>query len=123
MARQRKKKSTVPDGFPEKTWNRLSSTWRDAAQTKSTTELEQEIIKAVRSISAQSFDMKNDAKLISLREELKDLKGGYMDSIAADKAKVDFCVFLFNTRGMPVSSDTQDAMDKSDSAEDESDGD
>jgi hypothetical protein len=111
MARQKKNKSIAPEGFPEKTWNKLSTTWRDAAQSKQTEELEQEIIKSVRSIADQSAFMKNDEKLAALQEELKYLKSSYTDSITAEKAKVDFCVFLFNTRGTKVSQSTQNVVD------------
>jgi hypothetical protein len=119
MARPKKQKSasTSPDGFPEKSWNKLSEIWRDAAQAKQTEELEKDIIKSVRAMSGFSFDMKNDAKLTDLQEDLKALKGGYTDAIGAEKAKVDFCVYLFNTRGQPISSDTKKAVKKASDAE------
>jgi len=99
---KRKGQSTAPDGFPDKAWNLLSETWRDAAQSKSTEDLEKDIIKAVRNMSALNFDMKNDSKLNALQEEIKDIKGSYTESISIEKAKVDFCVHLFNTRGIPA---------------------
>lgn len=108
MARERKKKSTNPDGFPEKSWNRLPEPWRSAAQSKQTDELEKDIIIAVRSMSSTSFDMKNDAKLQTLQEDVKALKGGYTDLIADEKAKIDFCVYLLNTRGTKVSVSIKD---------------
>lgn len=105
MARQRKQKSTAPDGFPEKSWNKLSETWRTAAQAKQTDELEQDIIKAVRSMSNTSFDMKQDSKLEALQNEARELKSFYTETIASEKAKIDFCVYLLNTRGVQVSDD------------------
>jgi hypothetical protein len=112
MAKQKKSKktSTAPDGFPEKSWNKLSESWRDAAQSKQTDELEREIIKAVRNMSNTSFDMKNDDKLKALADKLKEDRAFYTDTIDIEKAKVDFCVYLFNSRGMPVtvSTDTDD---------------
>jgi len=101
----RKKKSTAPEGFPEKAWNKLSNEWRDAAQAKQTDELEQDVIKSVRSMAGSSYDMKNDEKLNALVEEVKLLKSAYADVIAGEKAKIDFCVFLFNSRGMKPSDD------------------
>lgn len=103
MARKaRKAKSTAPDGFPDKSWNLLSETWRDAAQAMQTEELEKNLIKAVRSMSNTSFDMKNDSKLEALQNELKEYKSFFTDTIASEKAKVDFCVYLMNSRGAPV---------------------
>jgi hypothetical protein len=101
-----KKASTAPDGFPEKAWNKLSEVWRDAAQAKQTDELEREIIKAVRSMSNTSFDMKNDDKLKALADKLKEDRSFYTETIEIEKAKVDFCVYLFNSRGMPVTVNT-----------------
>ena len=101
-----KKTSTAPDGFPEKAWNKLSEAWRDAAQAKQTDELEREIIKAVRNMSNTSFDMKNDDKLTALAEKLKESRSFYTETIDIEKAKVDFCVYLFNSRGMPVTVST-----------------
>lgn len=112
--KRKKKASSAPDGFPEKSWNKLSETWRDAADSKQTEELEKDLIKAVRNMSNTSFDMNNDTKLKILQEELKDLKGAYTETIAAEKAKVDYCVFLFNTRGIAVSKDVKDAAKVSD---------
>ena len=105
-----KKVSTAPEGFPDKAWNKLSETWRDAAQAKQTEELEREIIKAVRSMSTTSFDMKNDNTITELAEMLKEKRSFYTETIEIEKAKVDFCVFLFNSRGMPVtvSTDVED---------------
>lgn len=120
MARQRKKKpGNAPAGFPEKTWNKLSETWRTAAVSKQTEELERDLIKAVRNMSNTSFDMNNDAKLKAIQEEAKELKSCYTETIAAEKAKVDFCVYLFNTRGASVSKDTQDAVDEAEDVEEE----
>lgn len=106
----KKKVSTAPDGFPDKTWNKLGEAWRDAAQSKSTEELEREIINAVRNVSTTSFDMKNDEKLQAIADQLKEKRSFYTETIDIEKAKIDFCVYLFNTRGMPVTvkTDTDD---------------
>lgn len=107
MPRKSKKpKSPAPDGFPEKSWNKLSDTWRTAAQSKQTEELEQEIIKAVRCMSNTTFDMKDDDNLQALIDQAKERKSFYTDTIAIEKAKLDFCVYLMNTRGVKVSQDT-----------------
>jgi hypothetical protein len=102
MAKVKKnKKADAPDGFPQKMWDKLTTTWRDAALTKTTEELETDVVKTVRTMSQTSFDMRNDAKLEALQNEIKDIKGSYTDVLAMEKAKLEFCVYLFNTRGMP----------------------
>jgi hypothetical protein len=107
MARGKgKKTSTAPEGFPEKYWNKLSEAWRDAAASKQTEDLEREIIKSVRSISTTSFDMKNDDKLKALADKLKEDRSFYTETIDIEKAKVEYCVYLFNSRGMPINVNT-----------------
>ena len=96
----RKKKSTSPDGFPDKSWNLLSDSWRTSAQSMQTEDLEKDLIKAVRNMSNTNFDMKNDSKLKALQEEVKELKSFYTETISAERAKVDFCVYLLNSRGV-----------------------
>jgi hypothetical protein len=108
MARQRKKKSDCPDGFPEKSWNKLSETWRSGAASKQTEDLEQDILKAVRSMANTNHDMKNDQKLEALVKECRERKSFYTDTIAIEKAKVDYCIYLMNDRGAPVSKDEEE---------------
>lgn len=120
MARVKKKQAnTAPEGFPEKLWNKLSVPWRDAAQAKQTEELEKDLIKSVRSMAEIVGEMKNDDKLSALQEQVKELKGAYTESISLEKAKVDFCVYLFNTRGTVISKDTKKAVDNLDEDSDE----
>lgn len=103
MAKKFKKaKSTAPEGFSDKHWNKLNQSWRDGAQTKSTEELEQEILKSCRSITQQTKDMKEDPKLCVLQEDLKALKGGYTEVISEEKARIEFCLFSLETRGQKV---------------------
>ena len=110
MARKQNKKGTAPDGFPEKSWNKLGENWRDAAPSKQTEELEQDIIKAVRSMALVSHTMGEDDKLKALVEEVKERKSFYTDTLGIEKAKIDYCVYLMNTRGIKVSKDTADAV-------------
>jgi len=86
MARKKKKVDTSPTGFPQKSWDKLSETWREAAQTKTTDELEKDLIVAVRAMADTTAYMKDDSKLAALQEEVKDLKSGYTETIAAEKA-------------------------------------
>jgi hypothetical protein len=105
----RKKRSDAPLGFSDKLWQKLDTNWRDAIQQKSTEEMEKEIVSAVRHMANTSHDMKNDDKLIALQEELKDLKGAYTDAIGAAKAKIDFIIFLMNSRGIAVPDTNSDS--------------
>jgi len=109
MARTKKVATSAPDGFSQASWDKLPSNWRDGAQAKKTEELEKDIIKSVRAMSNTTFDMNNDQKLEALqnqlkdmRDKVKDLKSGYVEVIEEEKAKLDYCVYLMNTRGIVV---------------------
>jgi hypothetical protein len=101
MAKKEKSEQQV-EGVPPSILKKLSEKWMSAAQTKSTPELEQEIISSVRSISQQTKDMKEDSKIIDLQNDLKTLKGGYTDLIAEDKSKIEYIIYLLNSRGIVV---------------------
>lgn len=118
---QKKSKGNAPDGFPEKAWNKLGENWRDAAQSKQTEDLEKDIIKAVREMAHVSHEMKEDNKLEALIKEARERKSFYTETLTIEKAKIDFCVYLMNTRGVKVSKDTQDAVDDVVEDEDEED--
>jgi len=114
-ARKKKPASSAPDGFSQAAWDKLPVSWRDAAQSKQTEELEKDIIKSVRSMSNTTFDMNNDQKLEALqnqlkdaRDKVKDLKSGYTEVIAEEKAKLDYCVYLMNSRGAVVDTSNLD---------------
>lgn len=120
MAKKSKKQtSSAPVGFPEKSWNKLSETWRESAQTKSVEDLEKDIINSVRAMADSSIDMKNDTALQGLIEEVKAKKGLYTETIAEQKAILDFCVFQLNTRGTKVSKTVKDAIKKAGAVDEE----
>jgi hypothetical protein len=98
----KKSSGTSPQGFPESAWNKLPENWRAAAPAMKTEELEQDILKSVRIISTQTKDMKEDPKIKSLQDDLKDLKGGYTDLISAERAKLEYCLYIMSDRGIVV---------------------
>ena len=114
----KKSNSPAPDGFPDKSWNKLSETWRNGAMAKQTEDLEKDIIKAVRSMSNTTFDMNKDPKLEALVKETRELKSFYTDTIAIERAKMDFCVYLMNTRGVKVSKSKDEDEDEDEETSD-----
>ena len=90
----KQKKNKAPEGFPKKDWDKLSETWKTAAQSKQTKELEKDLIESIKNMSDISFDMKNDVVLQSAKEEFENLKSYYTMLLSAEKARADFCMFL-----------------------------
>lgn len=86
--------------FPDKWLKKLPTGYTDTAETMSTEELQKEILKAEGSIADTEKDMEGDVKLTSLKDDLKELTGGYRDLIARDKAKTRYCLHLLRLRGV-----------------------
>lgn len=83
----------------EKVLKKFCDGFKDAAESKNNDELQKEIMKAEAIISDLEKDMSADVKLQTLKSDLKDLKGGYNDSIKAEKAKSKYAIFLLKSRG------------------------
>jgi hypothetical protein len=96
----RKKKSQAPDGFPEKWYKKLPSTWLDGgADSKKSEDLKAGVLKSETVISDTEKDMDNDNKLTNLKEEVKDLSAAYKDTIDAERAKIRYSMYLLRMRG------------------------
>ena len=95
----RTKKPASPDGFPDKWYKKVPSTWRDGAESMSNDDLMVEVFKAETVVSDQEREMDEDPKLNDLKTDLKELRGGYMDLINAEKAKIKYSMFLLRSRG------------------------
>jgi hypothetical protein len=94
-----KKKIQNSTDFPNKWWNKLPAGFVDTAEGKSNDELKGIILKSEGIISDIEKDMDDDKKLQTLKEDLKDLRGGYMDTINAETAKTKYCLHLLRLRG------------------------
>jgi hypothetical protein len=95
----RKKKPVAPDGFPEKWYKKVPTVWKDGAEAMDNEDLKKEVLKASSLVSDTEREMDEDPKLNDLKADLKDLRGGYMDLINAERAKVKYSLFLLRSRG------------------------
>ena len=95
----RKKKPSAPDGFPQKKWDKLSTSWRDGAATKSTDELKDEIVKYSQEILTQRTKMKEDDILQASIDAVKERRQDYMEPIGVCQAQIDYILYLMTTRG------------------------
>jgi hypothetical protein len=91
--------ATTDNVFPKKWEKKLPGDFKDAAEAKSNDELLKEILKSAGIMSDLEKDMDNDAKLQSLKEDLKALSGGYKDELNSEQAKINYCLFLLRQRG------------------------
>jgi hypothetical protein len=87
-------------GFPDKLKKLLPENFTDEIELKGTAEIKEEIIKAESLINETEKTMENDETLNSAKERVSDLKGGYTDVLKCQKAKIKYCFYLMNARGV-----------------------
>lgn len=85
--------------FPEKLKLLIAPEWRDGVETKDKAELQQEISKASANISDVNKEIKENARVQALKEELKEIMGPFRETIKVEQAKVEYCLFLMRSRG------------------------
>jgi len=90
----------IDKDFPKKWAKKLEGTnFAENVETNSDDELEQQILKSEGLVADTEKEMENDDKLNAIKDELKDLRGGYMDAINFEKAKTKYCLHLLRLRG------------------------
>lgn len=83
----------------EKVLKKLGGDFMDSSQSKSSEELQKQILRSQTVIADLEKDMDNDAKLASIKDDLKKVTGAYRDEINLEKAKSNYCLWLLRTRG------------------------
>lgn len=98
MARPKKKDNT-PENFPKKHWKKLPATWTDdSAQSKSTEDLNKQILASAQTIATQEKEMAENETVQAAKERLKDLTLGYKEVIDMENAITKYCLYLKNLR-------------------------
>lgn len=87
------------DTFPQKWLNALPTGWKDSAETYSEEELKDTIVKCQQDVQEVEGDMEQDEHLNALKQEIKDVSGGFRDAIKTFEAKKRYCAHLLRLRG------------------------
>jgi len=95
----KEKKDVAPQGFPQKHWKKLSSSYKEGAESKSNEELEQDIVKNEAGISSHEKKMEEDETLAALKAQVKDKADDYKEPIAELTAQIKYATFLLSKRG------------------------
>lgn len=86
--------------FPEKHKKALgSSGFTDEADSFDVDRLKAEIVAAEKNIYIVDKEKEENAKLKDLKEQLKDINGGYSDAKKFQTAKMQYCLFLLESKG------------------------
>ena len=96
----KEKKDVAPKGFPQKWWNKLSSSYKEDAESKSNEELETDIVNNEGGISDHEKRMEEDDTLKALRDQVKDKADDYKVPIAELTAQIKYATYLLKNRGV-----------------------
>lgn len=94
-----KKDEELDLGFPKKWQKHLPEGWKDTAESLSEDDLKKTIVDCQKTVSDTESDMDRDEHLNALKEEMKDVTGGYKSVINMNQAKIRYCVYLMRQRG------------------------
>ena len=95
----KEKKDVAPEGFSQKWWKKLSSSYKEGAESKSNEELEDDIVKNEAGISGHEKRMEEDETLAALKAQVKDKADEYKEPISELTAQIKFATFLLKKRG------------------------
>lgn len=98
MAKAKKSDDNLDTGFNPK-YMKLIQHISETLDSQSTEELKETIVKAQKSISDIEKDMEADERLKALKDEIKDISGGYKDVAKVETAKTMYAVHVLRTRG------------------------
>lgn len=87
-------------GFPAKLAKVLPENFQDSVDSKSTEEVKEEILKAESVINQTEKEKENDETLNATKERLADLNGAYTDVLKCQRAKIKYCFYVLNSRGI-----------------------
>jgi hypothetical protein len=77
----------------------LPTDFQETAESWSQAEIEKAILKSEAEAAGIQKSMEDDEKLNALKEDVKDLQGGYTDVLKRERAKIDYCLHVLEGRG------------------------
>lgn len=86
--------------FPNKYLRRLSPEFVDAINGLSDEEIKSRILVCEGNLYEIASAKENDEKLNGAKEIVKDLSAPYSESKASENAKIQFCIFTLESRGI-----------------------
>lgn len=107
----KKSKDDVETREFSKKWAKLlSEEWMNSTDSKSTDDINKDIVKLEQAISSTEEDMDSDSELNVIIDRLADLKADfkekskfYKETITSSQAQIKYLVHVLKSRGVPVS--------------------
>lgn len=93
--------------FPKKWAKSLDPQWMETAETFSTDEIKDKILKWEDAISSSEKDLDQDRSILDLRDKIADLQKDlkdkvelYKESIQQGQAQIKYCIHILQQRGI-----------------------
>lgn len=90
--------------FPEKFAKKLPTGFTDTVESKDTNDLKKIIFECEGNIYTIDKEKAADVKLNGAKELIKDLAAPYRDAMATQMAKIKYCLYLMENRGVNLDS-------------------
>lgn len=94
--------NAMPNNFPTKFLKKLPTGFVDEAGGMDTEQLNDCIVSAEGNIYTIDKEKESDSKLNAAKELAKDLGGAYRDARATQMAKIKYCLYLLEERGVEL---------------------
>lgn len=91
-------------GFPTKYEKKLPTGFKEDAESFDEARLKQTILESESNIVNVDREMKADSKLNGAKELAKELGSSYRDAKAAQTAKIKYCLYLLEGKGVSLDS-------------------
>ena len=88
--------------FPDRFLKKLPEGFYDSMASADTDELKGKILESERHLYEIEQDKDNNEKLKELKEMVKEISAPYRDCKSSEAAKIKYCLFLLEGRGIKV---------------------
>jgi|ERR1700722_4520352 len=86
--------------FPDKYLKKLEQEFVDSLTAMDTEEIKKRVLEAESNIYEMESAKEKDAELSDAREKVKELSKVYRETKATDTAKIKYCLFVLENRGV-----------------------
>lgn len=95
------KEASFPEKYMKKL-NTLAQGFTDAVDTADVDEIKKKLLTAEKNVYEIENEKEANLKLSELKEKMKEITAPYRDARAVETAKVKYCVFSLQQRGVKI---------------------
>jgi len=96
-------KKDSKDAFPKKVLDKVPGHLVDVIPTMKEDELRERIVSSEALIVDLEKGLEDSSRIKALKDELKDLTGGFRDAKKAEEATIKYCIFTLRAQGVVLS--------------------